>query len=145
MPQISTIQKSLPRYQCHKKVWALKIAKVEESTVQPSPFPGGSYTLTPEDVSYSPFDVRHWFEKFLPHWLLRRLRRRILLVFSREGVRRRLHGDQIMLNYVVYDDGYCSFSPAKAFEEGYTEIPKPNSTPASFHTKSYQLSSASNV
>lgn len=25
--------------------------------------------------------------------------------------------------YVVYDDGYKSFSPAKAFEEGYTLIP----------------------
>lgn len=24
--------------------------------------------------------------------------------------------------YVVYDDGYKSFSPAKAFEEGYTKI-----------------------
>lgn len=24
--------------------------------------------------------------------------------------------------YVLYDDGYASFSPAKAFEEGYTRI-----------------------
>lgn len=24
--------------------------------------------------------------------------------------------------YVVYDDGYTSFSPAKAFEEGYSRI-----------------------
>jgi hypothetical protein len=24
--------------------------------------------------------------------------------------------------YVVYDDGYASFSPAKAFEEGYTLV-----------------------
>src|SRR5258707_2132954 len=24
--------------------------------------------------------------------------------------------------YVVYDDGYKSFSPAKAFEEGYTRV-----------------------
>jgi len=24
--------------------------------------------------------------------------------------------------YVLYDDGYTSFSPAKAFEEGYTRI-----------------------
>ena len=24
--------------------------------------------------------------------------------------------------YVVYDDGYSSFSPAKAFEEGYSRI-----------------------
>lgn len=24
--------------------------------------------------------------------------------------------------YVVYDDGYASWSPAKAFEEGYTRV-----------------------
>lgn len=24
--------------------------------------------------------------------------------------------------YVVYEDGYCSFSPATAFENGYTKI-----------------------
>ena len=24
--------------------------------------------------------------------------------------------------FVAYEDGYCSFSPAKAFEDGYTEI-----------------------
>lgn len=26
--------------------------------------------------------------------------------------------------YVVYADGYSSFSPAKAFEEGYTPVPE---------------------
>jgi hypothetical protein len=33
--------------------------------------------------------------------------------------------------YVVYSDGYVSYSPAKAFEEGYTQIeaPKPVPTP----------------
>lgn len=25
--------------------------------------------------------------------------------------------------YVVYTDGYVSWSPAKAFEEGYTKVP----------------------
>ena len=25
--------------------------------------------------------------------------------------------------YVVYDDGYASYSPAKAFEDGYTLMP----------------------
>lgn len=27
--------------------------------------------------------------------------------------------------FVHYGDGYCSWSPAKAFEEGYTPIPEP--------------------
>lgn len=32
------------------------------------------------------------------------------------------HRPQVGGYYVVYDDGYKSFSPAKAFEEGYTRI-----------------------
>jgi hypothetical protein len=33
--------------------------------------------------------------------------------------------------YVVYDDGYTSFSPAKAFEDGYTRIQdEPHVNPA---------------
>lgn len=34
----------------------------------------------------------------------------------------RKHNPHIGGYYVVYDDGYRSFSPAKAFEEGYTRI-----------------------
>ncbi|TMI87858.1 MAG: hypothetical protein E6H08_18780 [Bacteroidetes bacterium] len=32
------------------------------------------------------------------------------------------HNPKVDGYYVVYDDGYKSFSPAKAFEEGYTRI-----------------------
>lgn len=32
------------------------------------------------------------------------------------------HQPEVGGYYVVYDDGYKSFSPAKAFEEGYTRI-----------------------
>lgn len=32
------------------------------------------------------------------------------------------HQPQVGGYYVVYDDGYQSFSPAKAFEEGYTRV-----------------------
>ncbi len=32
------------------------------------------------------------------------------------------HKPQVGGYYVVYDDGYQSWSPAKAFEEGYTKI-----------------------
>ena len=32
------------------------------------------------------------------------------------------HNPQVGGYYVIYDDGYESFSPAKAFEEGYTLI-----------------------
>lgn len=32
------------------------------------------------------------------------------------------HEPQVGGYYVVYEDGYKSFSPAKAFEEGYTKL-----------------------
>lgn len=32
------------------------------------------------------------------------------------------HKPQVGGYYVLYDDGYTSFSPAKAFEEGYSRI-----------------------
>ena len=32
------------------------------------------------------------------------------------------HNPEVGGYYVVYEDGYKSFSPAKAFEEGYTLI-----------------------
>lgn len=32
------------------------------------------------------------------------------------------HNPQIGWYYVVYEDGYVSFSPAEAFEGGYTKI-----------------------
>ena len=34
----------------------------------------------------------------------------------------RKHKPQVGGYYVVYDDGYTSYSPSKAFEEGYTRV-----------------------
>lgn len=37
----------------------------------------------------------------------------------------RFHGDEDDLGYyVVYKDGYASWSPTAAFEEGYTRVPR---------------------
>jgi hypothetical protein len=86
----------MPRYTSHKKVWALKIKEIKQSVIDPSPFEGGSYTITPEDGRYAPFDVpRDYVERH----------------FAEDGG-----------YYVVYADGYKSYSPAKAFEEGYTPV-----------------------
>jgi len=74
----------MPRYKCHKEVWALKIKEV------------AGFTITPADEGYAPFDVdQAMFSRYVP-----------------------VEGDY----YVVYKDGYKSFSPAKAFEEGYTRL-----------------------
>lgn len=76
--------KEMPRYKCHKEVWALKIAEVD------------GYTLRFEDESYAPMYVGMDFvDKFSPK-----------------------AGGYL----VVYADRYRSYSPAKAFEEGYTLI-----------------------
>lgn len=74
----------MPRYRCHKEVWALKIAAVD-----------GARVVFAEE-GFQPLSVDpKMFARYKP-----------------------VAGDY----YVQYDDGYQSFSPAKAFEEGYTRI-----------------------
>jgi hypothetical protein len=86
----------MPRYQCHKKVWALKIAQIIDPTEERNQS-DGSRVLVPAEAGYAPFRVPHeYVHKHNPH---------------------------VGGYYVVYDDGYKSFSPASAFETGYTRIP----------------------
>lgn len=89
----------MPRYQCHKKVWALKIASVrrdsEEAQIH-NRETDGSAIITPAEEGYAPFRVDNAFVM--------------------------KHKPEAGGYYVVYDDGYKSFSPAKAFEDGYTRL-----------------------
>lgn len=97
-------QREMPRYQCHKRVWALKIKEVikhahpdsnaDDAAFEASPaFNGASLFI--EDSGYAPIGVdAAWYRKHNPE----------------AG------------GYVVYEDGYKSYSPAKAFEAGYTRI-----------------------
>lgn len=79
----------MPQYQCHKKVWALKIKTITPNTT-------GGATITPEDEGFAPFEVdSSYIAK---------------------------HNPNAGGYYVVYEDGYKSFSPAEAFEGGYTRI-----------------------
>lgn len=81
----------MPRYQSHKKVWALKIKEVRRMD---------GYWIVPEESGYAPVSVNaEYMDK---------------------------HQPKVGGYYVVYDDGYKSFSPAKAFEEGYTRVGEPN-------------------
>lgn len=106
------LDRQLPRYQCHKKVFALKIGKIEavEHTCicggllpRPDcPAHGGNLKIkiealiTPQDEGYGVFEVTHeYLQK---------------------------HKPKVGGYYVAYEDGYQSYSPAKAFEEGYTLI-----------------------
>lgn len=95
-----TTEREMPKYQSHKQVWALKIAQIE---ALPNPDPSGnsaaaSYgaVITPVEEGYAPIEV------------------------SAEYVMR--HKPQVGGYYVVYPDGYKSWSPAETFESGYTRI-----------------------
>ena len=126
--------REMPRYKCHKEVWALKIKEV--SVIPASPcvhrygattcgygpdecmhlgsglpippngqhryepadglLPVGAAMITPEDPGYAPFSI--------------------------DAAYLRKHNPQAGGYYVVYADGYKSFSPAEPFEDGYTRI-----------------------
>ena len=86
---MSEAMREMPRYECHKQVWALKIKEVQDNKAT-------SPTLAFEDDGYAPISVDwYWYYKHKP-----------------------LPGGY----YVVCADGYKSYSPAKAFEDGYTRI-----------------------
>ena len=98
MDENCTAQAEMPRYVCHKEVHALKIERIEFDTDKAKEDgdreTDGSAMIFPEDKSYAPFKVNH------------------------EYVRK--HNPKAGGYYVVYDDGYKSWSPADAFESGYT-------------------------
>ena len=111
----SVAQKQLPRYKCHKEVCAIKIAKIQPHDrayleVDPNQELDGGATITPWvhiDGDHS-FDAAVSDEGFAPFKV------------DREYMQK--HNPQVGGYYVVYKDGYKSFSPDEAFEEGYTLI-----------------------
>ena len=85
----------MPKYQSHKEVWALKILEVRDDT-PPNQESDGSRTIVPADEGYAPFRVeRGYVQK---------------------------HNPKAGGYYVVYKDGYKSWSPAEVFESGHTRI-----------------------
>ena len=90
----------MPKYKCIKDVWALKIKSIvfdSDLAAKTGRETDGSATFTPEDERYAPIKLSaEYVHKHKP-----------------------VEGGY----YVVYKDGYKSFSPASAFEEGYVLIP----------------------
>lgn len=88
----------MPRYKCHKEVWALKIERVQmdadTARVEERETDGSARLFV--EAPFMPIRVDH------------------------DYVRR--HKPEAGGYYVVYKDGYKSFSPAQAFEEGYARI-----------------------
>lgn len=100
--------RALPRYRSHKEVWALKIKAIEKKlptiaelemmlNSDPSaPNDAVGAIITPEEQGYAPFPVSQSYM--------------------------RKHDPQVGGYWVIYKDGYTSWSPAEAFEEGYTLV-----------------------
>ena len=88
---------ALLRWKCHKEVNAVKITNIIDPTL-PGEESTGSRILVPEvgDIPLRNIAVDHDYV--------------------------RKHKPEIGGYYVVYEDGYESFSPAKAFEDGYTRF-----------------------
>ncbi len=90
----SGVAAEMPKYQSHKKVWALKIKSIEDKGENRDI--RGNFVITPEEDGYAPFRVdADYMNK---------------------------HKPQVGGYYVVYEDGYKSWSPADAFEAGNTLI-----------------------
>lgn len=95
----ATASGEMPKYRCHKEVWALKIKTIEfdsDKAKAEGRETDGSATITPAEEGYAPFRVGHDY------------------VYK--------HKPTVGGYYVVYADGYKSFSPAEAFEGGYSRI-----------------------
>jgi hypothetical protein len=99
----SGVSREMPRYKCHKEVWALKIAEIRgqsesiKPTIQELEEILARSEIVPADEGFAPFPV--------------------------DAEYMRKHKPQVGGYFVVYKDGYKSYSPAQAFEEGYARIP----------------------
>jgi hypothetical protein len=96
---MSDEQREMPKYECKKIVWALKIKSIEldadRANIENRETDGSAY-LKPEEIGYGEIKLSHdYMKKHEPH---------------------------IGGYYVVYQDGYKSYSPAEPFEDGYKRI-----------------------
>ena len=88
--------REMPKYRSHKIVWALKIKEISEYFEDENNPESYGALIYPEEKGYAAFRVdKEYLEKHKP---------------KAGGY------------YVVYEDGYKSFSPAEPFEKGYSKI-----------------------
>ena len=93
------VEQEMPKYKCHKEVHALKIAGIARDidlAREENRETDGSAMITPSAAGFAPFRVDHGYMH--------------------------KHKPEVGGYYVAYAGGYASFSPAEAFEAGYTLI-----------------------
>lgn len=95
----SDLHSNMPRYRCHKEVRALKVKQVIVHDPPAGMACQGGFLFFEKATRLS----------FDPH-----------VGVSLEFLQK--HDPQPGGYYVLYEDGYTSFSPAQAFESGYTRI-----------------------
>jgi len=129
----------LPRYKSHKHVWALKIKQITLSNPQHCTYvyKGGAVCGYEVDqpmhhgTSHAvvPVNGRHDFkpevpskpgEEFVGAFITPVEEGFATFPVTYEYMRK--HNPQVGGYFVVYADGYKSWSPTQAFEEGYTRI-----------------------
>lgn len=93
------LTQQMPEYQCHKKVWALQIVEIH---LKPNPDPTGESGAT----SYGA--ILQVEEPFAS------------IEVSSEYMNK--NNPAVTGYYLVYKDGYKSYSPKAPFEDGYTRI-----------------------
>lgn len=91
--RLSVGNSQMPQYKCHKIVWALKILEVQPADETEM---GVGFTRLVVEEPFSPITVQD-------EWVIK-------------------HNPAAGGYYVQYEDGYTSFSPAEAFENGYTPL-----------------------
>lgn len=92
--QGSEVTYNLPKWKSHKIVWGFKIAEIFPITG--GDLQGGAVLRSsPQDGSYEMTVDQAYMDR---------------------------HHPEIDGYFVLYKDGYMSWSPAEAFEEGYTRV-----------------------
>ena len=97
--EVPVVERSLPIYECFKKVCALKIKDIEydvDAAIAETRETDGTAMIVPEEEGYGKFKV------------------------SNEYVRK--HQPKAGGYWIKYEDGYESWSPAEVFEAGYKLI-----------------------
>lgn len=97
----------MPQYVCHKKVWALKIKSFERC-------------LPTIDELERILNDNGGEKDLIGGYLIPENAHFARIAVSQAYVRK--HNPEAGGYYVAYEDGYQSFSPAKAFEDGYTLV-----------------------